>query len=225
MKESNLNLWNSVCTTDPEFTKFVGQRGGFTAIDAQYLIMKATEVFGPYGLGFGLSLSTLNYEQLETTGMVIHSAVFFYKIGNERASFPIHNAIKFRSGSPDKPYYDEDFAKKLETNTLSKALSKIGFSADVYLGMFDDKNYQDEIGSKFAVDKVVSREEQREREEQELKEWVQTQTEKLRAAQSMDDLKATFTHIARKLKVKGADYLKQVSEVKDEVKAALESEK
>jgi len=36
---------------------------------------------------------------------------------------------------------DDDFAKKMETNTVSKALSKLGFSADVFLGKFDDNKY------------------------------------------------------------------------------------
>ena len=49
-KNKNLELWKSVETTDPEFTKKVNQRGGFTAIAAQSQLMKATEVFGPFGV-------------------------------------------------------------------------------------------------------------------------------------------------------------------------------
>ena len=53
-KISNLSLWESVETTDPEFTTKVNQRGGFTAIGAQYQIKNATELFGPFGHGFGV---------------------------------------------------------------------------------------------------------------------------------------------------------------------------
>ena len=45
MSKNNMALWNSVCETDPQFTKSVNQRGGFTAIGAQSQIMKATEVW------------------------------------------------------------------------------------------------------------------------------------------------------------------------------------
>jgi len=34
--DNNLELWDSVSMTDPEFTTKVNQRGGFTAIGAQY---------------------------------------------------------------------------------------------------------------------------------------------------------------------------------------------
>ena len=51
-KNNNLFLWEQVETTDPEFTTKVNQRGGFTAIGAQYQIKNATEVFGAFGHGF-----------------------------------------------------------------------------------------------------------------------------------------------------------------------------
>ena len=53
-KNNNLFLWEQVETTDPEFTTKVNQRGGFTAIGAQYQIKNATEVFGSFGHGFGV---------------------------------------------------------------------------------------------------------------------------------------------------------------------------
>ena len=53
-KNNNLKLWEMVETTDPEFTTKVNQRGGFTAIGAQYQIKNATEVFGSFGHGFGV---------------------------------------------------------------------------------------------------------------------------------------------------------------------------
>ena len=47
-------LWESVCETDPKYTKKVNQRGGFTAIGAQSQVMKATEMFGAFGQGWGV---------------------------------------------------------------------------------------------------------------------------------------------------------------------------
>ena len=49
----NLRIWNAVSKTNPAHTKKVNQRGGFTAIGAQYQILAATEQFGPIGIGWG----------------------------------------------------------------------------------------------------------------------------------------------------------------------------
>ena len=54
-----MDLWSSVETTDPEFTTKVNQRGGFTAIGAQYQIKTATETFGPFGIGWEFPMKIL----------------------------------------------------------------------------------------------------------------------------------------------------------------------
>ena len=43
---------------------------------------------------------------------------------------------------------DADFAKKIETDALTKALSKLGFNADVFMGRFDDTKYVLEMQQK-----------------------------------------------------------------------------
>ena len=50
---SNLDLWDKVKKTDPDYTKQVTQRGGYTSISPQYQIRCATEQFGCYGDGWG----------------------------------------------------------------------------------------------------------------------------------------------------------------------------
>ena len=49
----NMAIWEAVSVTDPSHTKKVNQRGGFTAISAHYQVMRATEQFGPVGIGWG----------------------------------------------------------------------------------------------------------------------------------------------------------------------------
>ena len=44
---------------------------------------------------------------------------------------------------------DADFAKKIETDALTKALSKIGFNADVFMGLYDDHKYVAMIQEEF----------------------------------------------------------------------------
>ena len=143
----NMAIWTAVSSTDPKFTSRVQQRGGFTSIDAYFQIRQATELWGPYGFRWGLrNLRRTLEKDLE---MAILDAEFFYPVGNETVSFEIGNSLFFvlKSKSGDKP--DDEFIKKLETNTISKALSRLGFGADVFLGMFDDNRYIEEQNLKY----------------------------------------------------------------------------
>lgn len=127
-----MELWRQVCQTDPDFTKNVNQRGGFTAINATWQIKQATMQWGPYGSTWKLSYAK---EHL-TIGskMAVLYAIFQYPSGE----FPISNAIDIMDR---KGNYDTDFIKKLETDTLTKALSKLGFSADIFMGCWDQQKY------------------------------------------------------------------------------------
>ncbi|MTD33995.1 hypothetical protein [Paludibacterium denitrificans] len=53
---SNMDLWNKVSKTDPRHTKDVSLGRKFTAIDAHYQVMRATETFGPVGQGWGYTV-------------------------------------------------------------------------------------------------------------------------------------------------------------------------
>ncbi len=140
-------IMQRVSVTDPIYCKKVQAFGkpAFTNIDSYWLIQEATREFGFYGKGFGLK--EINYEWIDvgTTKVGILHAVFFFPDGE----FPITNSDKFTYVSQKgKDVIDTDFFKKIETNTLAKALSKIGFGMDVFLGKFEDDNYvADAFGS------------------------------------------------------------------------------
>ena len=133
----NLKLWNKVKETDPKYTK-PAKIGGLkiTAIAPQYQIMLATEQFGPYGVGFGFKSIELDYNLIERFNLVVFKGVFFYPNGQ----FEIINSSKMFMDRAQE-MVDADFAKKIETDALTKALSKIGFNADVFMGRFDDTKY------------------------------------------------------------------------------------
>lgn len=140
--------------------KRVNARGGYTAIDQQWQIQQATKLWGPYGHRWGMRKIFYTFPTVDVVGKdgptqmtaVVLEAEFFYPAGDGEASFPIVNDDKFRPG--------EDVMKKLVTNTRSKALSWLGFSADVFMGKFDDAGYvrdlQAKLGSQNAlVQKVL----------------------------------------------------------------------
>jgi hypothetical protein len=140
----NLKLWNKVCKTNPTYTKKANVRGNsITAIAPQYQILQATEQWGAYGTTWGFSDFEI-YTDLMDKGLVYGKGDFFYPGGR----FQITASIGlYRDNAMTK--VDQDFAKKLETDTLTKALSKLGFNADIFLGYFDDNKYVQAMQEEF----------------------------------------------------------------------------
>jgi hypothetical protein len=133
---NKLVLWDAVCKTDPNYVKKVQQRGGFTAINAQYQMRNATEQFGAYGDGWGMKDLNYNYVyNVEGTPVEITlDAMFWYKMeADHYAEFPISGDALYKPG--------QDLRKKLLTDVTTKALSKLGFNADVFLGLYDNPEY------------------------------------------------------------------------------------
>ena len=141
----NLELWDKVKETDPQYTK-PAKIGGMkiTAIAPQYQIMLATEQFGSYGEGFGFKSIELDYSLIERFNLVVFKGLFFHPKGE----FEIINSSKMFMDR-NQTMVDADFAKKIETDALTKALSKLGFNADVFMGRFDDTKYVLEMQEKY----------------------------------------------------------------------------
>ena len=142
--ENNLELWNSVEKTNPKYTKKANVKGNnITSISPQFQILNATEKFGVYGKTWGFKEMKIDYT-LANIGMVSFKAIFYFPGGE----FETINSIQlYRDNAMTK--IDDNFAKKLETDTLTKALSKLGFNADIFLGKFDDMRYFQEVTEEF----------------------------------------------------------------------------
>ena len=151
----NMSLWNSVCTTDPQYTqKVVYGKRKFTAIGAQYQLMEATKVFGPFGTGFGVSDE--KFTSFDNTGLCLYQGNLWYRLidwddDGELYTLPIHSSIKYSANGR----VDDDFAKKVATDALTKGLSKLGFNADVFLGLFDDNKYVNQLKATATANKVT----------------------------------------------------------------------
>ena len=148
MTKSNLDLWNSVQETNPADTKPVSFGRKFTAIDAYSQIKRATEKFGSYGSGWGISAIVHTF--VPDTKMVMGEAQFFYMVDEDKeGSFPVTSSILYVNAKSGK--VDDEFAKKLETDMITKALSRLGFNADVFMGLYDDNRYVASMKEKFAA--------------------------------------------------------------------------
>ena len=145
MKE-NLELWHKVEKTNPKYTKQANVGGNkITSIAPQYQIMNVTEQFGSYGKTWGFKNIELDYTLVPEFNLIVFKAIFFYPDGE----FPTINSIKMFMDNA-KLKIDDNFAKKLETDTLTKAISKLGFNADIFMGKFEDTRYLAEIKKEFA---------------------------------------------------------------------------
>lgn len=143
---SNLELWNKVEKTNPKYTKQANVGGNkITSIAPQYQIMNVTEQFGIYGKTWGFKNIELDYTLASEFNLIVFKGIFFYPDGE----FPIINSIKMFMDNA-KTKIDDNFAKKLETDALTKAISKLGFNADIFMGKFDDVRYVEDMKKEFA---------------------------------------------------------------------------
>lgn len=141
-KKDNMDLWNRVCTTDPDLTKHINQRGGFTAICAQYQLRIATEQFGPYGADWGIRDIQWDYIGTEEKpSEILLTGEFYYPGG----SFSMTVDRMYKAGDEQR--------KKMLTDFRSKCLSTLGFNSDVFEGRFDDHAYVNELKREKAAEK------------------------------------------------------------------------
>lgn len=141
----NLQLWTQVCKTDPAFTRPVKLGGrSFTTVCAQYQIQNATSQFGPMGQGWGITDE--KFTILEKYNLAMYTGTLFYSINGKGGAIPLHSAVRL---TDSKGNADSDFAKKAATDALTKGLSKLGFNADIFLGLYDDNKYYQQMLKEF----------------------------------------------------------------------------
>lgn len=136
---SNIELWDSVCQTDPSHTKKFTKGGGFsgTAIKPIYIIRKATEKFGPVGIGWGFT----ELEHEVVGGVWCSKVEVWYNYNNQRGTIQQWGQTVMQGKNKNGDFVDEEAPKKSMTDALTKCLSYLGFSGDVHMGLFDDHKY------------------------------------------------------------------------------------
>ena len=142
-KDNNLLFWESVQTTDPNFTKEVGFGRKFTSINAQYQIREVTRAFGRMGQGWGISHE---HFFMACDGLLAYQATFWYMDGDNKCEYTINSSIATHNG---KGKLDDECFKKVSTDALTKGISKLGFNSDIFLGMWDDNRYVNQVRETF----------------------------------------------------------------------------
>ncbi len=159
---SNKALWEQVCTTDPRAVKpITGKQYQGNSPKPYWLIERATEVFGPVGIGWGVEVKSERFERLGEFD-VLHVAVvsvWYVRDGVRSQTFDQMGGTKAAyKTAKGMLMVDEDAGKKSVTDGIVKCLSMIGFAGDIFSGRWDDSKYVAQAGALL--------EEQRSREEE-----------------------------------------------------------
>jgi hypothetical protein len=149
---SNLSLWESVERTDPRHVKpITGKQYSGNSPKPHWLVLKATETFGPCGIGWGFSITDSRFVTSEDGIMHFATVRVWFKWNGERGEVEHVGGTPFAGKrSSGRTFSDEDAPKKSVTDALVKALSMIGFAGDIFLGRWDDSKYQAELREEFS---------------------------------------------------------------------------
>ena len=174
----NKALWNTVFMTDPKAVKpITGKQYNGNSPKPYWLIDRATEVFGPVGIGWRCTVKSERFERLSETD-VLHVAVVsvwyvfdgkrsetFDQMGGTKAAY------KTAKGSL---MVDEDAGKKSVTDGMVKCLSMIGFAGDIFSGRWDDSKYVEQAAREFDPQRRA---------------WLDARLEDIKAAKTGKELK------------------------------------
>ncbi|WP_109420224.1 hypothetical protein [Proteus terrae] len=225
---NNLNIWKRVQRTDPRFTKplegmgFVG-----TSINSTYMFMRATEIFGPIGEGWGYEVLEEKFidgkplvepvldernKQVATRflrdgdGALFceqnHSIKirFWYIIECEtRGEFESYGATPYRYQTNYGIKVDGEVIKKSLTDAIKKALSMLGFSSDVFMGMHDNPEYLASNKLEFEIKNASEKAEDITRIRKELDEKFTKHTEVMRSAVTENELRGIASTLTREI--------------------------
>ncbi|MGB3465649.1 MAG: hypothetical protein WBA74_10275 [Cyclobacteriaceae bacterium] len=146
--DNTMELWNSVSCTDKEYTKEdYNGNWEYTKINPTYQTMKATQEWGSFGGLWGVTnplfnniklgevVKTVRKGDVETITSTIllmceYKATFYYPGG--KFNIEASRQITFEKGEVDQYYI-----KSVVTDAVTKGLSKLGFSADIYMQKYD----------------------------------------------------------------------------------------
>lgn len=206
MSDKNLRIWDRVSETDPQFTKDYKGDGGFqgTAVNALYVVREATKLFGPLGIGWGYNIITDRYDQgapilAEKDGVrlpsgeheSIHTLLIrlWYMDGDKRGEVEAYGHTKMIYSNKWGIQTDGEPAKKSLTDAIKKALSMLGFSADIHLGQFDDESYVAQVATEFAIKNAEDQDAEIDQRKRDLTDYIQRNLEAMDKAVSVNEWK------------------------------------
>ncbi|PVZ84836.1 hypothetical protein C9426_22030 [Serratia sp. S1B] len=235
----NLSLWKSVMRTNPRYTKDMGDLSfGGTSINAEYMVMRATESFGPAGIGWGwmiiedkmvegAPLSEKIFEGSKYVGKRIlrdadgsllfelnhylRISLWYIKDG-EKGAVENFGSTPYRQTTKNGIYCDSEVHKKSLTDAIKKCLSMLGFSADIWLGHYDDAAYKAESLLEFGIKDAADKADDSTRIRKELDERFKQNVETMRKAVSQNEVSKIASSLTRTVSI----HLKSAKDINDQ---------
>ena len=139
----NMKLWQSVCVTDPKAVKpITGKQYKGNSPKPYWVIQRATEVFGPCGLGWGVQILSERFERFGDEALhIAHVKVWYMQDGTRGEIEQMGQTRAAYISAAGKHIVDEDAPKKSATDGMVKCLSMLGFAGDIFSGQWDDSKY------------------------------------------------------------------------------------
>lgn len=231
--KANLSVWNRVQRTDPAFVEKNSFGAGLHSIRAQYMLMRATEVFGMEGTGWGVDIKEERIDRgvplmepiQDQSGKIIgqkpvrdgDGSLFclsvhtirielWYLRDGKKGRIPAYGHTDYiTKGGDGALKMEKEAAKKSLTDATTKALSHLGFGADVYMNMHNDNEYTSKLNEIFEIKKASESIEDIVRLRQELDDDLTSVAETLSTGVSVNEVEKVFGTIARKLEVHRKD--------------------
>lgn len=225
---NHLSIWKRVQRTDARFTKpLEGMGFTGTSINSTYMLMRATEIFGPIGEGWGYEVIEEKFidgkplvepildernKQVATKflrdsdGSLFceqnHSLKIKFWYNTERGlrgEFESYGATPYRYQTNYGIKVDGEVIKKSLTDAIKKALSMLGFSSDVFMGMHDNPEYVASNKLEYEIKAATDNAEDTTRVRKELDEKFTRHTETMRSAVTANELRGITSTLTREI--------------------------
>jgi len=200
MSNQNMSIWSQVEKTAPEATKSAKVNGQqITSISGQHMIKRATEVFGPVGIGWGWTVAEERFDQGgeirndkgEMIGYEVGHTIrvkLWFMQGDKRGEVEQYGCTPFTYKSKWGVTTDTEAPKKSLTDAVKKALAMLGFSADIFLGLYDDRDYVAEREAEAQLEQAENKEAELARQQQERLDWLKAALDTMAGAQTLHEL-------------------------------------
>ncbi|KPA87326.1 Rad52/22 family double-strand break repair protein [Pseudomonas asplenii] len=236
---TNMQIWDQVAKTDTRYTKAAEVNGQkITSLNGTAVVMKATEVFGPVGIGWGWRVVEERFdegheifigegEKRSCIGREIgHTVkiVLWFMRGDQRGEIEQYGCTRYQYKTKYGMTTDGEAPKKSLTDAIKKALSMLGFNADVFLGMFDDNDYFQQRQEETAIEVAEDQAAAEELHKQERLEWLKSSLETMAGAVTLHELKTLNTRFVKSANARNeTGFLRRIASAFEERKAHLES--
>ena len=211
---NKMSVWDQGQKTDPAFTKENKHgAGGSTSINTTYAFKRATEVFGPIGIGWGYAIvkdeivegAPISFGEKELKQTIlskIHTIQirFWYTLDGVRGEFDQFGHTDYVTKNKWGFATESEPQKKSLSDAIKKALSMLGFNADIYLGMYDDVGYRNSVALDIAADTA---EKQVDRDAEKALDHVEWTTEQIKLMESAQSLATLGTMYKKHIRVLG----------------------